>query len=165
MGSFKEPSLAERQKAANTAKKAALKAFRENLSDPALAQRQVARHVTRITRAAERKAVKMAREVELAEQAARDQERAKQAELDAAAKAEQHAAQVVAREAEFPDGRIVNLATSKLLPLASCQVSVVPEIDPSAHFPAADRPSQGLGVSRRLARRLAVSADVRHHRT
>ena len=43
-------------------------------------------------------------------------------------------AQVLHRYVEFPDGRIVNLATSKLLPLASCQVSVVPEIDPSAHF-------------------------------
>ena len=113
MGSFKEPSLAERQKAANTAKKAALKAFRENLSDPALAQRQVARHVTRITRAAERKAVKMAREVELAEQAARDQERAKQAELDAAAKAEQHAAQVVAREADQKAARDARYAARK----------------------------------------------------
>ena len=41
--------------------------------------------------------------------------------------------QVLQRYVEFPDGRIVNLSTRKLLPLASCQVSVVPEIDSSAH--------------------------------
>ena len=100
MGSFKEPSLAERQKAAKTAKKAALNKFRESLADPALAERQAARHVTRITRAVDRKAAKMAREVELAQQTARDQELVKQAERDAAGAAEQHAAEVVAREAD-----------------------------------------------------------------
>ena len=113
MSSFKEPSLADRQKAATTAKKAALNRFRENLADPALAERQAARHVTRITRAAERKAAKMTREVELAEQAARDLELAKQAERDAAAKAEQRAAQVVALEADQKEARDARYAARK----------------------------------------------------
>jgi len=109
-----EPSLAERQKAANTAKKAALNKFRESLADPALAERQAARHVTRITRAGERKAAKMAREVELTEQAARDLELAKRAERDAAAKAEQHAAEVVAREANQKEARDARYAARKV---------------------------------------------------
>ena len=114
MGSFKEPSLAERQKAAKTAKKAALNKFRESLADPALAERQAARHVTRITRAVDRKAAKMAREVELAQQTAREQELAKQAERDAAAKVEQHAAEVVARESNQKEARDARYAARKV---------------------------------------------------
>jgi hypothetical protein len=114
MSSFKEPGLAERQNAAATAKKAALSRFRENLAEPAFAERQAARHVTRITRAVDRKAAKMASELELAQQTARDQELAKQVERDAAATAEQHAAEVVAREADQKAARDARYAARKI---------------------------------------------------
>jgi hypothetical protein len=99
MTSFKEPTLAERQHAAASAKKAALEKFRVNTAanNPAIAERQALRyaaHATRVTRAAERRAAKMAREIELAEEAVPE----KQAEQDAAVKAEQVAAEQATRD-------------------------------------------------------------------
>ena len=92
--SFKQPDLLERQQAAAKAKKAALEKFRAKAADPALADRLTARTAS----AADRKAIKNAREVEKAEKKARDAERAEQAKHDAALQAERAKAESAERE-------------------------------------------------------------------
>jgi hypothetical protein len=99
MRNFKEPSLAERQGAATKAKKAALVRFHENMpaNNPAVAERLAERqaaHTARTNNAAERKAAKLAREAELA----RDAAHTKQAEQDTLLKAEQLASEQAARD-------------------------------------------------------------------
>ncbi len=80
MARFKQPDLIERQEAAAKARKAALEKFRAKAADPALAERLTAR----AAHAAERSAIKTGRDIERAEQKAREAERTKQAEHDAA---------------------------------------------------------------------------------
>jgi hypothetical protein len=94
MSGFKQPDLSERQEAAAKAKKAALEKFRAKAADPTLADRLTARAVS----AADRKAVKNAREVEKADKKARDVERAQQAERDAAIQLERAKAESAERE-------------------------------------------------------------------
>ena len=84
MSGFKELDFFKRQEAAAIAKKAALEKFRAKAADPALADRLK----ERTARAAERKAIKDAREVEKAEIKSRDAERAPQAEVEPALQAE-----------------------------------------------------------------------------
>jgi Family of unknown function (DUF6481) len=97
MSGFKEPDFLKRQEAAAIAKKAALEKFRAKAADPALADRLT----ERTARAAERKAIKDAREVEKAETKSRDTERAQQAELKAALQAERVKAEGAEREREL----------------------------------------------------------------
>ena len=70
MSGFKEPSFADRQKAAQEARKNILEKFRAKpgLDDPAVLQRAAAREA----QAAERAKAKLAREVAKAEQKARE---------------------------------------------------------------------------------------------
>jgi hypothetical protein len=76
MNRSKEPSFADRQSAAATAKKAALEKHRAMLSDPGLAERQAARQAVvtdRKLRAAERKTTQTASTTrEAAERAAEE---------------------------------------------------------------------------------------------
>ena len=97
MSGFKQPGLLERQQAAAKAKKAALEKFQAKAADPTLAERLTARAAC----AAERQAVKQARETEKAEQKAREAERARQAEHEAALAAERAAAEKAQRELDL----------------------------------------------------------------
>lgn len=99
--SFKQPDLLERQKAAAEAKKAALEKYRAKTADPGLAERLTERN----TRAAERKALKLAREAEKAEQKAREAERALQAERETAVAAERAKAEQEQRQRELETER------------------------------------------------------------
>ncbi len=94
MARFKQPDLIERQEAAAKARKLALEKFRAKASDPALAERLRAR----AAHAAERSAIKTSREIERAEQKAREAERTQQAEHDAAIAAERAKAESAERE-------------------------------------------------------------------
>ena len=94
MAGFKNPNFIERQEAAAKAKKAALEKFLAKAADPALAERLTARTAS----AADRKAVRNARETEKAETKARDAERALKAERDAALQAERDKAERAERE-------------------------------------------------------------------
>jgi len=81
MSGFKEPDFLKGQEATAIAKKAALEKFRAKAADPAL----VDRLTERTARAADRKAIKDAREAEKAETKSRETERSQRAELEAAA--------------------------------------------------------------------------------
>jgi uncharacterized protein DUF6481 len=94
MAGFKQPDFVERQEAAAKARKVALEKFRAKAADPALAEGLKARTAG----AAERKALKHAREIEKAEKKAREAERAEQAERDAAIEAERGKAESAQRE-------------------------------------------------------------------
>jgi hypothetical protein len=113
MTSFKEPSLAERQKAAVKARKAALEKFRANAADPALAER----HATRIAQAAERTSAKQARDLQKAERTLRDAEIAEQTARTAAEEAArdsmEQASRKLAQEAERKAGRDARYAARK----------------------------------------------------
>ena len=99
MNRSKEPSFADRQNAAATAKKAALEKHRAMLSDPGLGERQAARQAVafaRENRAAERRTAQVARATreaaeqavkEAAEQAARETVLRAEGAREAAAKA------------------------------------------------------------------------------
>ncbi len=98
MGSFRDPTLVDRQTAAAAAKKAALEKFRAQPSpdDPAVLQREAERkaiHDAREQRATERKATAEARKLELARQAQRDRELAEQAERETAEQTEREKTQ------------------------------------------------------------------------
>jgi hypothetical protein len=97
MSGFKEPDFLERQEAAAIAKKAALEKFRAKTADPALADRLT----ERTARAADRKAIKAAREAEKALTKTRETERAQQAEVEAALQAERVKAEGGQREREL----------------------------------------------------------------
>ena len=77
MSGFKEPSFADRQKAAQEARKNILEKFKAKpgLNDPAVLQRQAEREA----QAAERAKAKLAREAAKAEQKAREAEAARAA--------------------------------------------------------------------------------------
>jgi len=113
MAGFRNPDFTERQEAAAKAKKAALEKFRAKAADPTLAERLTARTVS----AADRKAIKDAREAEKAEQKAREAERAAQAARDAAAAAErakiENADREVALQAEQKAARDARYAARK----------------------------------------------------
>jgi hypothetical protein len=94
MTGFKQPDFLERQEAAVKAKKAALEKFRAKAADPGLADRLTAR----TAHAAERRVINNTREIERADKKARDAERARQAERDAAIAAERAKAESVDRE-------------------------------------------------------------------
>jgi hypothetical protein len=95
MSGFKKPDFVERQEAAAKAKKDALEKFRAKVTDPGLADRLTARTAS----AADRKALKTARDMEKAEQKAREAERAAHAEREAAQQAERAKAESADREA------------------------------------------------------------------
>jgi hypothetical protein len=113
MAGFRNPDFAERQEAAAKAKKAALENFRAKAADPTLSERLTARTAS----AAERKAIKEAREAEKAEQKAREAERAAQAAREAAAAAErakiESADREVALQAEQKAARDARYAARK----------------------------------------------------
>ncbi len=94
MAGFKQPDFIERQAAAAKARKAALEKFRAKTADPGLAERLT----ERTARAAERGAIKTSREIEKAENKAREAERAQQAKRDAAIEAERAKAESAERE-------------------------------------------------------------------
>ncbi len=86
MSSFQDPDRQQRQSAAAAAKRAMLQKFRAASEDPEVARRHAARvamNEVRLVRMAEREAAKLAREVVLAEQAARAAELAAQAQREA----------------------------------------------------------------------------------
>ena len=91
---FKQPDFLERQEAAAKARQAALEKFRAKAADPALAERLTARTAG----AAERKASRTVRENEKAVKKARDAELAQQAERDAVKAAERAKAESADRK-------------------------------------------------------------------
>ena len=99
MAGFKQPDFIERQEAAAKARKVALEKFRAMAADPALAEGLKARTAS----AAERGAIKNAREIERAEKKAHEAERAQQAERDAAIEAERAKAESAQRERALHD--------------------------------------------------------------
>src|SRR5258708_20824566 len=98
MSGFKEPSFADRQKAALEARKNILNKFRAQPGpdDPAVMQRQAEREA----QAALRAKAKLAREAEKAAQKLREAELAAQAAAQLAREKEEAAARQVAPEAE-----------------------------------------------------------------
>src|SRR6202165_967738 len=98
MSGFKEPSFADRQKAAQQARQNILNKFRSQpgFDDPAVKQRQAEREA----QAAGRTTAKLAREAAKAEQKRRDAEAAAQATAQLAREKEEAAAKEVALEAE-----------------------------------------------------------------
>ena len=97
MSSFKEPHFLKRREAAAIAKKVALEKFRAKAADPAFADRLT----ERTARAADRKAIKVAREAGKALTKTRETERAQQAEVEAALQAERVKAESAQREREL----------------------------------------------------------------
>jgi hypothetical protein len=97
--SYREPDVKTRLTDAAAAKKAMLERFRAGSEDPDAARRQAERaaiHEARLIRVAEREAARVAREAELAAEAAR----AAEAALLAQQEAEKNAALALAEEAE-----------------------------------------------------------------
>jgi hypothetical protein len=111
MSGFKEPSFADRQKAALQARKDILTKFRAQPGpdDPAVKQRQAEREA----QAAERAKAKLAREASKAEQKAREAEAARQAALHLAREKEEAAARELALEAERKAARDARYAARK----------------------------------------------------
>src|SRR5580692_9901822 len=111
MSGFKEPSFADRQKAAQQAKQNILNKFRSQPGpdDPAVMQRQAEREA----QAAERAKAKLAREAAKAEQKLRDAEAAAQAAAQLARDKEEAAAKEIALEAERKAARDARYAARK----------------------------------------------------
>jgi hypothetical protein len=111
MSGFKEPSFADRQKAAQEARKNILEKFRAKpgLNDPAVLQRQAEREA----QAAERAKAKLAREAAKAEQKAREAEAAAEAIAQIAREKEAALAQEAALEAERKAARDARYAARK----------------------------------------------------
>jgi Family of unknown function (DUF6481) len=111
MSGFKEPSFAERQKAAQQARQNMLDKFRSQpgLDDPAVKQRQAEREA----RAAERSKARLAREAAKAEQKRREAEAAAQAAAELAREKEEAAARELALEAERKAARDARYAARK----------------------------------------------------
>lgn len=98
MGSFKDPTFADRIDAAAKAKQALLERFKtQPLNDP----ERLARQAERMRIANERAAVKRARDAEKAAQKAREAELAAQAAREAAEAAARERAEKQAQEAEL----------------------------------------------------------------
>src|ERR1700738_4795319 len=98
MSGFKEPSFADRQKAAQEARQNILNKFRSQPGpdDPAVRQRQAEREA----KAADRAKSKLARETAKAEQKRREEEAAAEAAAQLAREKEEAAARAVGPEAE-----------------------------------------------------------------
>jgi hypothetical protein len=111
MSGFKEPSFADRQKAAQQAKKDILNKFRSQpgVDDPAVIQRRAEREA----QAAERAKAKLAREAAKAEQKIRDAEAAAQAAAQLAREKEEAIAKEAALEAEKKAARDARYAARK----------------------------------------------------
>ena len=111
MSYFKEPSFADRQKAALEARKSILEKFRAKpgLNDPAVLQRQAEREA----QAAERAKAKLAREAAKAEQKAREAEAAAEAAAQILREQEAAAAAEFALEAERKAARDARYAARK----------------------------------------------------
>src|SRR5712671_6472650 len=111
MSGFKEPSFADRQKAAQEARQNILNKFRAKpgLDDPAVRQRQAEREA----QAAERAKARLAREAAKAEKIAREAEAAAQATAQLAREKEQAAARELALEAERKAARDARYAARK----------------------------------------------------
>jgi len=111
MSGFKEPSFADRQKAAQEARKNILEKFKAKpgLNDPAVLQRQAEREA----QAAERAKAKLAREAAKAEQKAREAEAAAEAAAQIVREQEAAAAAEFALEAERKAARDARYAARK----------------------------------------------------
>ena len=111
MSGFKEPSFADRQKAAQEARQNILNKFRSQpgLDDPAVMQRQAEREA----KAAEQAKAKLAREAAKAEKKLREAEAAEQAAAQLAREKEEAAAREVALEAERKAARDARYAARK----------------------------------------------------
>ena len=111
MSGFKEPSFADRQKAALEARKNILNKFRSQPGpdDPAVKARQVEREAA----AAERAKAKLVREAAKAEQKRIEEEAAVAAAAQLAREKEEEAARLVALEAEQKAARDARYAARK----------------------------------------------------
>jgi Family of unknown function (DUF6481) len=111
MSGFKEPSFADRQKAAQQARQNILNKFRSQpaLDDPAVAQRRAEREA----QAAERAKAKLAREAAKAEQKLREAEAAARAAAQLKREKEEAAARELALEAERKAARDARYAARK----------------------------------------------------
>jgi hypothetical protein len=111
MSGFKEPSFADRQKAAQQAKKDILNKFRSQpgVDDPAVIQRRAEREA----QAAERAKAKLVREAAKAEQKIRDAEAVAQAAAQLAREKEEAVAREAALEAEKKAARDARYAARK----------------------------------------------------
>jgi hypothetical protein len=111
MSGFKEPSFADRQKAAQEARKNILNKFRSQpgLDDPAVAQRRAERE----TQAAERAKAKVARDAAKAEQKVREAEVAAEAAAQLAREKQEAAEREIAVEAERKAARDARYAARK----------------------------------------------------
>jgi hypothetical protein len=111
MSGFKEPSFADRQKAALEARKNILNKFRAKPGpdDPAVLKRQAEREAL----AADRTKARLAREAAKAEQAAREAEAAAQAAAELVREKEEAAARELALEAERKAARDARYAARK----------------------------------------------------
>ena len=111
MSGFKEPSFADRQKAAQEARQSILTKFRSQPGpdDPAVKQRQVEREA----KAAERAKAKLARDAAKAEQKRREEEAAVEAAAQLAREKEEAAAKEAALEAERKAARDARYAARK----------------------------------------------------
>jgi hypothetical protein len=111
MSGFKEPSFADRQKAALEARKAILNKFRAQPGpdDPAVKQRQAEREAQAALRAKAREA----REAEKAEQKRREEEAAAEAAAQLAREKEEAAARELELEAERKAARDARYAARK----------------------------------------------------
>ena len=111
MSGFKEPSFADRQKAAQQARQDILNKFRSQpgLDDPVVAQRRAEREA----QAAERAKAKLAREAARAEEKRREAEAAAAAAAQLAREKEEAAAREIAIEAERKAARDARYAARK----------------------------------------------------
>ena len=111
MSGFKEPSFADRQKAAQQARQNILNKFRAKpgLDDPAVMQRQAERE----GQAADRAKAKLTRDAAKVEKKARDAEALALAATQIAREKEQAAAREVALEAERKAARDARYAARK----------------------------------------------------
>jgi Family of unknown function (DUF6481) len=111
MSGFKEPSFADRQKAAQQARQNILNKFRSQPGpdDPAVMQRQAEREA----QAAERAKVKLAREAAKAEQKRLEEEAAAEAAAKLAREKEEAATRELALEAERKAARDARYAARK----------------------------------------------------
>jgi hypothetical protein len=111
MSGFKEPSLADRQKAAQEARQNMLNKFRSQpgQDDPAVRQRQAEREA----QAADRAKAKLAREAAKAEQKRREEAAAAAAAAQLAREKEEAAANELALEAERKAARDARYAARK----------------------------------------------------
>jgi Family of unknown function (DUF6481) len=111
MSGFKEPGFADRQKAAQEARKNILNKFRSQPGpdDPAVKQRQAEREA----QAAERAKAKLAREAAKAEQKRLEEEAAAEAAAKLAREKEEAAAAELALEAERKAARDARYAARK----------------------------------------------------